>query len=268
VPGSVPDSPARTDAQRTVLIERCDGTQIGERNVQYNFHRVELTDPRVELSDRFVRELLDQLDLMERTDRQANRASGSAFRDARGPRIDQASSGRPRASGRQSFPDERGNTLIIIKDSRGTQTGRGATQVNNYSRRVTEYKIIADRLDPTPRQLRAMRRLRDNPRDSRAIRELAEEISERAERYMKVRVERELARDIGSPRQLTWQWCDRNGQCSVRDERSCQIGAGNRSYTEQEVRPPIIDRTPMKREIREIARRPGRGGRSRLPTLQ
>jgi hypothetical protein len=228
--------------RRVVVIDRCDTIQAGRDNVQYSAYRASLATPRLELGP----ELLDNL-----YNRRAPWFSEAFHHTGALPNISQASSRSPSVSKQQFVPDSRGGTVIIVKNSRNVQIGKHAAQANEFRLYAADYTITADNLVSRLNQeiIETIERLRVGPTDMAAVRTLAEKVIEQAQRYMTLKMDRKLKRDIGRPQINRWP-------CEIRQKTGRQIGGpGNRAYVTTQVEPPRIDRKPVERQIIQQARR-------------
>jgi hypothetical protein len=242
VPGGIRPAFARRGGsgsarpRRVVVIDRCDGAQVGRDSVQYSVYRVSLAAPKLELNSSLVRDLFEH----------RSRWWREAFsHDARLPTASRARSRRLLASFHRIA---QGDTLIIVRQSRGVQIGRGVRQANEFRLYAEDYTIRADRLAPDIRTRAAIERLRANPRDSTAARDLADVIIRDARRSMTVQMDRQLRGDLRRSQINNWS-------CRVHDRTGVQVGGpGNRQYVQREVEPPRIDRGRVQRQLQQQAR--------------
>lgn len=223
--------------RRVVVIDRCDGAQVGRDNIQYSAYRIRIAAPKLELGRSLVR------DLFERRSRWWREAFSH---DARLPRTSQARSHGLRSSFHRMA---QGDTLVIVRRSRGTQIGRGVAQANKFQLYAEDYTIRARQLAPDSRSREAIERLHADPRDSVAARVLADRIIRDARQYMTVQMDRQLRGRVRRSQINSWS-------CHVRDTTGVQVGGpGNRQYVQREIVPPRIDRGRVQREVQQQARR-------------
>lgn len=213
-----------------------DGAQVGRDNVQYSVYRVSLAPPKLELGRSLVRDLFEH----------RSRWWREAFsHDAHLPRASKVRSHRLFAS---FYRIGQGDTLIIVRRSRGTQIGRGVTQANKFRLYAEDYTIRAGRLVPDSRSREAIERLRADPYDSMAARDLAEVIIRDARQNMTVQMDRQLKGDLQRSQINSWS-------CRVHDRSGVQVdGPGNHQYVQREVAPPRIDRGRVQRQLQQQAR--------------
>lgn len=111
---------AARDIRRVVLIERCSGIQYGQDNDQYSVYRVALPSAALKSSRDLARHMLSESSLW----------SNDAFtHDVRASFADQAGGG---ATFRGMTETAAGDTLVIVRNSRGVQIGDGNTQHNEF----------------------------------------------------------------------------------------------------------------------------------------
>ena len=134
--GESGDPDAAGTIERVVLIDGCSGVQYGRGNEQYSVYRVTLPPVALESADALARHLLSG-------DRQWSRdvfdhnghASFAGLADG-----GSAFSGAAEAVA--------GDTLVIIRNSRGVQVGDGNTQHNEFQIRVAKVAIRAVQAGP------------------------------------------------------------------------------------------------------------------------
>ena len=115
------------------MIERCDGGQVGQGNDEYNVYWVSLPDVTLISDDEVADKLLNP---------DAAWLQDAFSHDAR-PSV--GGSGHLGSSGSSQgmIAGPRGDTLVIVRNSRGIQIGNYGSQRNEFRIRVTAVKIRA-----------------------------------------------------------------------------------------------------------------------------
>jgi hypothetical protein len=208
-----PTSRPRADGGpgRVILIEWCDGGQVGRGNDQCNAYRVSMPDIT----------LISGRELAERLFGSGTPWSQDVFSHDAQPHI--GGSGRvgfgASSSGTLAAPD--GNTLVIVRNSRGIAIGDHGSQRNEFRIRVRAVKINATGLDVNSARRQAVERLRANPGDRDAARSLARDIADAAAAGLEVVMTAQVTRAVEG-RQI-------NGWPSRVDQmKAFQVGEHNR----------------------------------------
>ncbi len=189
--GTVPHGeswdPGAADTIRSVvLIDGCSGVQYGRGNEQYSVYRVTLPPVALESTEALARHLLSG-------DRQWSRevfdhngqASFAGLADAGG-----AVGGAAEAVA--------GDTLVIVRNSRGVQVGDGNTQHNEFQIRVASVAVRAVQVGPAAAGRAAVDRLCRDP--SRATAEaVARQIADAAREHLVLDLTAQVTREVGSP---------------------------------------------------------------------
>ena len=174
---------AARDIRRVVLIERCSGIQYGQDNDQYSVYRVALPSAALKSSRDLARHMLSE----------SRPWSTDAFtHDGRASFAGQAGGG---ATFRGLTETAAGDTLVIVRNSRGVQIGDGNTQHNEFRIRVTNVTVTAERYSLSQA---AVSRLCQNP--SRAAAEaLADRVAQAAREHLVLDLTAEVSREVGDP---------------------------------------------------------------------
>jgi hypothetical protein len=223
---------------RVILIERSMGVQIGRDNDQVSVYLVRLPKGSFVSAQRLAETLLSpQVPWSRDVFRHDGRAN---LPDTRGLG--------PGAPSSAVIEGPGGDTLVIVRNSRGVQVGDRNTQRNEFPVRVRAVAISADTVGGTRDRLEWVSRLRANPGDREAARLLAEDVGQAARERLQadftVRV-RELVRE---PRIRRW-----TGR--FRDLVGRQIGHANRARVQIEVRGGEVDTRALQRSLETVARR-------------
>ena len=184
--GESGDPDAAGTIERVVLIDGCSGVQYGRGNEQYSVYRVTLPPVALESADALARHLLSG-------DRQWSRdvfdhnghASFAGLADG-----GSAFSGAAEAVA--------GDTLVIIRNSRGVQVGDGNTQHNEFQIRVAKVAIRAVQAGPAAASRAAVDQLRQHPSQATAE-TVARQIADAARDHLVLDLTAQVTRDVGSP---------------------------------------------------------------------
>jgi hypothetical protein len=163
--GVIPDV-RRNAPGLVILVDGCSGIQVGKDNDQLSVYQLTVSAAALASAAELAELLL---------------APGTPWaqdifgHDAELP---------PLASPRRPDPDSRGivhgpggNVLVIVRNSRGVQIGDHNIQRNEFQVRVAAVSVWADQVEENPRRRAAINRLREDPDDQDAARELAADIA-------------------------------------------------------------------------------------------
>ena len=203
---------------RAILIERSMGVQIGRDNDQVSVYLVRLPKGSFVSAQRLAETLLSpQVPWSRDVFRHDGRAN---LPDTRGLG--------PGASSSAVFEGPGGDTLVIVRNSRGVQVGDRNTQRNEFPVRVRAVAISADTVGGTRDRLEWISRLRANPGDREAARLLAEDVGQAARERLQADFTVRVLELVGEPRIRRW-----TGR--FRDLVGRQIGHANRARVQIEV---------------------------------
>jgi hypothetical protein len=96
-----------------------------------------------------------------------------------------------------------GDTLVIVRNSRGVQIGDHNVQHNEFQVRVRAVTVQANRIGASSRRNALISRLRTHRGDWAAARELASDVASAAGRELTVDLTAQVAREVRPP-QLGW----------------------------------------------------------------
>jgi RIP homotypic interaction motif len=229
---------------RVIELDRCAGVQVGRENDQFSAYRVTL--PRAAFrSPEALAETLLSRDAPWSRDRFIHDACPD-------PRSVAGRGYRSTSSG--IIEDPRGDTLVIVRDSRGVQIGDRNRQRNEFRIRVSDTAVHADKVGMTRERERYISRLCEDPRDRTAARRLAEDLERAARTELMADLTARVRHLIGKPEVSRWSGKFRNlvGR---------QIGGPrNRARVQVHVRVSKFDTHALERHLRETA--------ARLPRLR
>jgi hypothetical protein len=177
-----------------ILIERCNGIQVGRNNDQVSVYRVTLPLASYADGSRLAETLLR---------RDAPWARDIFTHDAR-LGLACAASRRPRSSSSGIIEGPRGDTLVIVRDSRGVQVGNRNVQRNDFRIRVGDTAVRADRIGATRERQDCIARLRQDPGDKAAARRLAENLGRAARAELTASLAVRVRQSAGNPRIPLW----------------------------------------------------------------
>jgi len=229
---------------RVIELDRCAGVQIGRENDQSSAYRVTL--PRAAFrSPQALAETLLSRDAPWSRDR--------FIHDARPDPRSVAGRGY-RSSSSGIIEDPHGDTLVIVRDSRGVQIGNRNRQRNEFRIRISDTAVRADRVGMTRERERCISRLLEDPRDRTAARCLAEDLERAARTELMADLTGRVRDLVGRPEISRWSGKFRNlvGR---------QIGGPrNRARVQVDVRVSKFDTRALERHLQEAA--------ARLPRLR
>jgi hypothetical protein len=220
--------------ERVILIEGCSGVQAGRDNDQYSTYRVSLPTAALQSSQA----LADQL--LRRDVPWSHDVFGHDARPAFG-----GSAGGFGASSQSLVAGPDGDTLVIVRNSRGVQVGNHNVQHNEFRIRVADVTVRASGLGMTPIRGDAISRLRANPGDGGAARALAEDVARAARTELTVELTAKLARDVGRP-QVGWP-------AAVHDRTGIQAGDHNKARVTIKVTVSRLDTQKLEHQFRRSA---------------
>lgn len=221
---------------RVIVIDGCAGIQAGTGNYQVSVYRVTLPPAALKSPRDLAERLLDP-----RTPWAGDLFSHDArLRPPAPPSRD------PDYSGIVQGP--RGDTLVIVRHSRGVQVGDGNVQHNKFQIRVPDVSVHMDDLAMTAKRQQAVSRLRADPGDKAAARSLAEDVAAAAAGSLHADLTARVEREFGDP--YIWGW---SGKLS--DRTGVQVGELGQARVEIDMPVPKFDVDALAREFGSAARR-------------
>jgi len=172
--------------RRVVLIDGCSGVQYGRDNEQYSVYRVTLPPVALESTEALARHLLSD-------DRQWSR---DVF-DHNGQASFAGLAGAGSAFGGVAEAVA-GDTLVIVRNSRGVQVGDGNTQHNKFQIRVASVAIKAVQVSPAAASRAAVDRLCQHPSQATAGM-VARQIADAAREHLVLDLTAQVTREVGNP---------------------------------------------------------------------
>jgi hypothetical protein len=217
-----------------VLIERSSGVQVGRDSDQHSVYRVHLPSVSLTSSESLARQLLGE----------RSPWSNQVFaHDA------QASFGQL-AGGPDSFRSlthaPRGDTLVIVRNSRGVQIGDHNTQRNDFRIRVVDVHVHAGQIGMTQARKNAIAQLQRNPADQGAARSLADEVGKAARSDLVVDLTAQVSRDVGHPAA--------GRPAIVSGQAGAQRGERNRASVKVRVTVSKVDTSRLRVDLERVAR--------------
>jgi hypothetical protein len=231
------DSPTAASAiKRVVLIDRSSGIQYGRDNEQYSSYRVTLPSVALESSTALAEHLLSD-------DRPWSRDVFTHDGQA-------SFAGLAGAGGSFSGVTEAavGETLVIIRNSRGVQVGDGNTQHNKFQIRITDVAVNAVQVGQVAASRAAVDRLCQRPSPA-AAEALAGQIARIAREYLIVDLTAQVTRDVGNPVIRGWP-------AEIRERTGVQAGGSARAHVRVEVEVAKMDTSRLAGDLLEAARGP------------
>jgi hypothetical protein len=228
--------PAAADAiERVVLIDGCSGVQYGRGNEQYSAYLVKLPSVALKSGEALARHLLSD-------DWQWSRAvfdhSGQAsFAGMAGP-------GSAFTGATETIA---GDTLVIVRNSRGVQVGDGNTQRNKFQVRVTNVAIKTVRVGPAVVSRAAVDHLCQQPSQT-AARVVARQIADAAKDHLILDMTAQVTQEIGSP-VIAGQPAVISGRTGV------QAGGSARAHVNVEVEVTNVNVDRLAEDLLKQARR-------------
>jgi RIP homotypic interaction motif len=177
---------------RTILIEHSSGIQVGKNNDQVSIYRVTLPRASFASADRLAGALLRQ---------DAPWARDVFTHDGR-PDLTRAASGGPGSSSSGIVESPWGDTLVIVRNSRGVQIGNRNFQRNEFQIRVSDTVVRPDRIGTTRERRDCISRLRRDPGDGTAARRLAENLGRAARTELAADLTVRVRQTAGEPKIL------------------------------------------------------------------
>ena len=232
-----PVTPKPGVPDRVILIERSSGIQVGRDNDQYSAYRVKLPTAALRSGQALADRLLSS---------DAPWSRDVFSHDARPDLGGVSNRFGVATSGIVAGP--RGDTLVIVRNSRGVQVGDHNAQRNQFRVRVADVTIQANRLGATSARNAAISRLRDDPGDRAAARSLAEDVARAASRDLVVDLRAQVTREVGHPQINRW-----SGEFHNLTGR--QVGGPNRAHVAVHVTVSRLESRALARQILESARR-------------
>jgi len=190
---------------RVIELERCAGVQVGRENDQFSAYRVTLPRAAFRSSEALAETLLS---------RDAPWSRDRFIHDARPDPRSVAGRG-DRSSSSGIIEDPRGDTLVIVRDSRGVQIGDRNRQRNKFRIRVSDTAVRADTVGMTRERERYISRLHEDPRDRTAARRLAENLERAARTELMADLTARVRHLIGKPEISRWsgKYADGSAKC-------------------------------------------------------
>jgi hypothetical protein len=219
-----------------ILIERCSGVQVGQDNDQYSVYRVTVPTVALESGKALAGQLLSQ---------QTPWSADLFSHDAPQIRDSTPGGGCPSASrGVTASPD--GDTLVIVRNSRGVQIGDHNVQHNQFRIRVAGITVHADQLTMTPQRQALISQLRQNPGDQAAAHTLARDVAQAARIDIIATLTDQVTGTVNPPRIDRWP-------AEVHDRTGVQIGAPSRASVTVDVTISAWDSTALEHQLLERA---------------
>jgi hypothetical protein len=240
-----------------VVIDTCDGIQVGRDNVQKNKFTYKLIDPTVEISKSLVRNLLEgkesgtdsfSTDAPVSLPQRRSSADGLADCFTGGYKQALASSGGDQV-------------LVVVRHSRGVQVGNDGLQLNHFRTDLNSCSVRVERLASNWKRQDAIDRLRSNPEDSEAAGMLVRDIVKEATRALRSDVRDKV-------KKLTERPLIEGFSAVLREEIARSVGERSRIKTTSDVtatgsRASGADVLDAAREAQKRTARPGPDTRSR-----
>ena len=244
-----PVEPETGVRDRVILIERCSGIQVGRDNDQYSAYRVTLPTAALQSGQALADRLLSSDTPWSR----------DVFSHGARPDLGVASNGFGVGTSR-IVAGPSGDTLVIVRNSRGVQVGDHNVQRNQFRIRVADVSVQANRLGATSARTTAISRLRDDPGDRAAARSLAEDVARAARRDLVVDLTAQVTRDVGHPHinRSSGEFHGLTGR---------QIGGSNRARVTVQVSVHRMDSRALQRQILKRAERDRRSARHDQPNV-
>ncbi len=223
---------------RIILIERRSGVQVGRDNDQFSAYRATLPTAALASGQALADRLLSSDAPWSRDvfSHNARPDLSSMTRGLRGPSLNGIVEG------------PRGDTLVIVRGSRGVQVGDHNHQRNEFRIRVSAVSIRADRLAVNGVRETYLSRLRENPADQTAARLLADDMARAATADVVVDLTARVREAVGDPQIRRW-----SGQ--VRDRAGIQVGGPSRAHVRVDVKVSRFDSNELQRQILKTAAR-------------
>ena len=172
--------------KRVVLIDGCSGVQFGQGNVQYSVYRASLPSVALESDADMARHLLSD-GMQWSRDVFAHNAQASF--------AGSAGTGRSLSGATEALA---GDTLVIVRNSRGVQVGDGNTQHNDFQIRITNVAVKAVQAGPAGASRAAVDQLCQHPSQA-AAEAVAGQIAHAARDHLVLDLTAQVTREIGSP---------------------------------------------------------------------
>jgi hypothetical protein len=225
---------------RLILIDRCIAMQVGRDNQQSSVYRTTLPQTAFRSSQALAETLLS---------RDSPWSRDAFSHDAR-PRLHDVAGRGYRSSFSGIIEDPRGDTLVIVRDSRSVQIGDRNIQHNEFRIRVSDTAVRADSVGMTRERERWISRLREDPGDRTAARRLAEDLERAARTELMADLTGRVRQLIGKPEISRWSG-------KFRGQVGRQIGGpGNRARVQVRIdRESKFDTRALERHLRETAAR-------------
>ena len=253
LPHGVSGDPGEPGAiKRVVLIDGCSGIQYGQGNVQYSVYRASLPSVALESSAEMARHLLSD----------GRQWSRDVFaHNAQASFAGLAGTGRSFGAATEALA---GDTLVIVRNSRGVQVGDGNTQHNNFQIRITNVAVKAVQAGPAGASPAAVDQLCQHPSQA-AAEAVAGQIAHAARDHLVLDLTAQVTREIGSP-VISGQPAEIRGRTGV------QAGGSARAHvtvvvevTNMNVSRLTRDLLTEARRTRAAAHQPARPGFTGLP---
>jgi hypothetical protein len=222
--------------RRVVLIEGCSGIQVGQDNDQYSVYRVFLSSVALRSSQKLAEELLAD----------GVPWSSDLFRHNGRADIAGLAGGSSTFSSLVEVPD--GDTLVIVRNSRGVQVGDHNLQHNDFRIRVSGVKVLPHRLGGTIARDSALEWLRRDPGNQAAVRALADAVARAAQADLVMDLTAQVTRDIGNPAIDGWP-------SAVHGRTGAQVGGPNRASVKVRVTVSKVDARELEADLLAAQRR-------------
>ena len=215
--------------------------QVGRDNQQFSVYRI---TPLSQVAFRSSQALAETL--LSRD----SPWSRDAFSHGAQPRLRDVAGRGYRSSFSGIIEDPRGDTLVIVRDSRSVQIGDRNVQHNEFRIRVSDTAVRADSVGMTRERERWISRLREDPGDRTAARRLAEDLERAARTELMADLTGQVRELVRKPEISRW-----SGE--FRGQVGRQIGGpGNRARVQVRIdRQSKFDTRALERHLRETAAR-------------
>jgi hypothetical protein len=222
-----------------ILIEHSSGVQVGRGNDQVSTYRVTLPRASFASADSLADTLLSP----------GAPWSGDMFSHDAVADLASAAGGGSGSSSGGIVQGPHGDTLVIVRNSRGVQAGNGNVQRNNFQVRASVASVRAGGLGMTASRQSLVSRLRENPGDHAAAQELADDIGQAARTSLEADLTVQVRVAAGNTQIPAWEG-------EFRDLTGSQIGGpGNHATIRVKVEVGKFDTTALARGLQSAAAR-------------
>ena len=229
-PGAQPISPSAAATGvpvRVIMIERSSGVQVGEGNVQVSAYRVTLPQASFESGLTLAETLLNP-------DAPWGR---DVFSHDAEPRLPEVTVSSPQ-----------GDTLVVVRNSRGVQVGDRNVQHNEFRIRIRDMAVRAVGIGMTGQRQEWIARLHQDPGDWAAARLLADDLGRAARADLQADLTAQVRQITGGTQINRWAG-------ELRDRVGPQVGGPrNRVRIKVNVNVTAFDRQALRRQLQNAAK--------------